>query len=118
VTIVFETARSARIDDYADATGPPGVAARDTGVRSAVGTPITVEGRLWGIVVAGSRREQPLPADSETRLASFTGLVATAIANAESRAGLTGLQWSRPHCGASRRWWRVGFRLRRCSRRL
>ena len=91
VTIVFETARSARIDDYAGATGPLGVAARDTGVRSAVGTPITVEGRLWGIVVAGSRREQPLPADSETRLASFTGLVATAIANAESRAGLAGL---------------------------
>jgi GAF domain-containing protein len=91
VTIVFEKARSARIDDYADATGSLGVAARDTGVRSAVGTPITVEGRLWGIVVAGSRLEQPLPADSETRLASFTGLVATAIANAESRAGLAGL---------------------------
>jgi signal transduction histidine kinase len=91
VTIVFETARSARIDKYDDATGPLGLAARDTGVRSAVGTPITVEGQLWGIVVAGSRREQPLPADTEARLASFTELVATAIANTESRAGLARL---------------------------
>jgi GAF domain-containing protein len=91
VTIVSETARSARIDNYADATGPLGAAARDTGVRSAVGTPITLESDLWGIVVAGSRREQPLPADTEARLASFTELVATAIANAESRAGLAGL---------------------------
>src|SRR5439155_1671968 len=32
--------------------------------------------------------EQPLPADTEARLASFTELVATAIANAESRAEL------------------------------
>ncbi len=91
VTIVFETGRSRRIDNYVDATGQLGVVARDAGVRSAVGAPITVESHLWGIVVAGSRAEQPLPADTETRLASFTELVATAIANAESRAGLAGL---------------------------
>ena len=29
-------------------------------------------------------REQPLPADTEARLAGFTELVATAIANAEA----------------------------------
>jgi GAF domain-containing protein len=90
-TIVFETGRSARIDSYADASGPIGVAVRETGVRSAVGTPITVEGRLWGVMVAGSRGEQALPADAEARLASFTELLATTIANAESRAGVTRL---------------------------
>jgi signal transduction histidine kinase/putative methionine-R-sulfoxide reductase with GAF domain len=90
-TIVFETGRSARLDDYAAATGSLGAAARDTGVRSAVGTPIAAEGRLWGIVVAGSRSEQPLPADTEARLASFTELVATAIANADSRAAIARL---------------------------
>ncbi|MEA2198762.1 MAG: hypothetical protein QOJ25_2813 [Solirubrobacteraceae bacterium] len=88
VTIVFEAGRPARIDNYAEASGPVGVAARETGFRSAVGTPIIVEGRLWGIVVAGSSVEQPLPADAEARLASFTELVATAVANAESRAEL------------------------------
>jgi signal transduction histidine kinase len=91
ITIVFETARSARMDGYADASGPLGVIAREGGVRSAVATPILVEGRVWGIAIGGSRGEQPLPADTEARLASFTELVATAVANAESRAGLVRL---------------------------
>jgi GAF domain-containing protein len=46
-TIVFETGRSARIDDYGDVSGPVGLAVREGGVRAAVGTPIVVEGRLW-----------------------------------------------------------------------
>ena len=91
VTIVFETTRSARIDSLADASGPMGVAARESGIRAAVGTPILVEGRLWGVVIAGSTQEEPLPPHTEARLASFTELVATAIANAESRAGLARL---------------------------
>jgi GAF domain-containing protein len=90
-TIVFETGRPARIESYDDASGPIGVAARETGVRSGVGTPITVEGRLWGVMVAGSLGEQALPADAEARLASFTELLAATIANAESRAGVTRL---------------------------
>jgi signal transduction histidine kinase len=85
---VFETGRPARIDSYADASGPVGVSARETGFRSAVATPIIVEGHLWGMMIAGSSVEQPVPADTEQRLASFTELVATAIANAESRAAL------------------------------
>jgi len=89
-TLVFEAGRPARIDSYADATGPVGVAGRQAGIRSSIGTPIIVEGRLWGAMSAGSI-EQPLPADTEERLAQFTELVATAIANAESRAGLTRL---------------------------
>ena len=64
---------------------------RERGIRSAVGTPIIVEGRLWGLIVAGSVLEQPLPPDTEARLASFTELVATAVANAESRAALARL---------------------------
>ena len=90
-TIVFETGRPARMDNYGDASGPIGVASGETGVRSAVATPIVVEGRLWGVMTADSTMEQPLPADSEVRLASFTELVATAISNAESRAGLARL---------------------------
>ena len=89
-TIVFKTGRSARIDRYADmSSGPLGVGVRDAGIRSSVATPIIVEGRLWGVIVAGSFVEEPLPPDSEARLAGFTELVATAIANAENRAALT-----------------------------
>ena len=90
-TLVLETGRPARMDRYADASGPVGAAAQAAGLRSAVATPIIVEGRLWGLIAAGSTLEQPMPADTEARLASFAELVATAIANAESRAALTRL---------------------------
>jgi signal transduction histidine kinase len=91
-TMVFETGRPVRVDSYADsASGPLGVvSSREMGNRSAVGTPIIVEGRLWGTIGAGSTLEQ-LPPDAEARLVSFAELVATAIANAESRAALTRL---------------------------
>jgi signal transduction histidine kinase len=87
-TLVFETGRPARIDSYADASGPVNVIAREVDLRSAVGTPIFVEGHLWGMIGVGSSQEQPLPPDTEARLASFTELVVTAIANAESRSAL------------------------------
>jgi signal transduction histidine kinase len=87
-TLVFETGRSVRIDGHTDASGPMGDSARERGVRSSVATPIVVEGRLWGTIGAGSTGEQPLPPDTEARLADFTELVATAIANADSRAAL------------------------------
>ena len=83
--MVLQTGRSARIDDFSAATDPIGVAAREAGVKSAVGSPIVVEGHLWGVMTATST-EGPLPPDTEARLASFTELVATAIANAESSA--------------------------------
>jgi PAS domain S-box-containing protein len=82
--IVYRTGRPARLDDFSDASGPIGRRGRETGYRSAVGSPITVQGRLWGVVTAASSVAEPLPVDTETRLASFTELVATAIANAES----------------------------------
>ena len=90
-TLVYQTGRAARLESYADASGPLGVGARERGVRSAVGTPVMVEGRLWGVLGVGSILEQPMPPDAEARLASFAELVATAIANAESHAALTRL---------------------------
>ena len=54
-TLVFETGRSVRIDNYASASGPLCMIARDTGIRTAVASPIIVEGRLWGMM--GARLE-------------------------------------------------------------
>jgi signal transduction histidine kinase len=85
--LVFRTHRAARIDDYADASGAFADVARDWAYRAAVGVPIDVEGRLWGVMIAGSRVE-PLPPGTEERLSGFTQLVATAIANAEARAAV------------------------------
>jgi signal transduction histidine kinase len=87
-TMIFQTRRPARIDDYASASGPLAEAAREFGLRAAVGVPVSVEGRLWGVMLVGSLSE-PLPADTETRLAGFTELAGTAIANAEAQAALT-----------------------------
>jgi signal transduction histidine kinase len=88
-TLVFETGRPARIDSYGDASGPLSATARETGLGSAIATPIIVEGRLWGMIGVGTSLEKPLPADTEARLASFTELVAMAVANAESHAALS-----------------------------
>jgi signal transduction histidine kinase len=90
-TLVFRTGRAARIDSYADASGPLGVAAHEDGVGSGVGTPVIVAGRLWGVMAAYSPLGRSMPADAEARLANFTELVATAIANADSRAELARL---------------------------
>ena len=90
-TVVAETGASARIESYADASGPIGAAVRQAGVRTVVGTPIIVDGLLWGMAAAGSRMDKPLPVDAEARLASFTELLATAVANAESRGELSRL---------------------------
>jgi signal transduction histidine kinase len=87
-TLVLDTGRPARIDDYEDATGDAAEVARMQGVRSAVGAPIFVGGRLWGLVVVGSSADELLPPGAELRLAGFTELVATAIANAEARHAL------------------------------
>src|ERR1700677_3109879 len=81
-TLVHRTGRAARIDDYADASGAFAANARERGVRSAVATPIMVEGHLWGALGVGTSAEQPLPPDAEARLASFAELMATAVANA------------------------------------
>ena len=103
-TLVFETGRPVRIDRYADSSsGPIGAAIRETGIRetgiretgiretgirSAVRTPILVEGRLWGMIAAGSTLEQPLPADTEARLASSPSWWRRRSRTAESRAEL------------------------------
>ena len=66
-----------------------GARGRELGVRSAVGAPITLEGRLWGVIIALWQREGPVPVkDAEGLLVGFTELLASAIANAESRAEL------------------------------
>jgi signal transduction histidine kinase len=86
--MVFETGRPGRLDGYGEARGVLGVTGRELGMRSSAGTPIIVEGKVWGVVVAGSTVSESLPADIEGRLGSFTELVAMAVANAESRAAL------------------------------
>jgi signal transduction histidine kinase len=89
-TLVFQTGRAARIEDYAGASGPAAEGARKLGLRGSAGVPISVGGRLWGVMFVAHTGEEPLPAGTEARLAGFTDLAATAIANAQARAELRG----------------------------
>jgi signal transduction histidine kinase len=86
---VFRTGRAARILGYQNASGAVAARFRDLGLRTAVGAPIIVDGRLWGAAIIGSRKPDPLPADTEARMAGFTDMVATAVANAQTRAELS-----------------------------
>jgi signal transduction histidine kinase len=60
-----------------------------TRTDTSVGVPIVVEGFPWGVMVASWQRPDALPADVESRMADFTALVGTAIANAQGRAELS-----------------------------
>jgi GAF domain-containing protein/two-component sensor histidine kinase len=87
-TQVFRTGRSARVTpaDLASVGGPDAEFLRSIGYLHQVACPILLEGRLWGVITMNS--EEELPPGTEERLEKFTDLVATAIANAESRGEL------------------------------
>jgi signal transduction histidine kinase len=87
IQAVRRTGRPARVDDLAADGSEVADVIRREGLRSAVASPIHVGGRLWGAIAASSR-QGPFPAGAEQRMADFTELAATAIANAESRAEL------------------------------
>jgi len=89
-TTVYRMGRTARREITAEQVTDPGTlsdAIRAMGFFSTVSAPIVVEGELWGVVTASSS-EESLPADTERRIESFSELVATAIANAQSRGEL------------------------------
>jgi signal transduction histidine kinase len=73
------------MDSYESSSGTLAEAAREAGMRSAVGAPVIVEGRVWGVMLASWQKTEALLADTEERMAQFTGLIATAIANAQNR---------------------------------
>jgi signal transduction histidine kinase len=83
---VQRSGRPARIEGYDEAPGAGAAVGRAMGLRSSVGAPIVVDGELWGVMIASSKADEPLPADTEARIADFTELVATAISNTEARA--------------------------------
>ena len=76
--LVQRTGGPARIDSYETVAGPIGARVREVGVRAAVGVPIIVDGRVWGLAAVGSRRG-PMPADTEVRISRFAELTATAL---------------------------------------
>ena len=87
--MVFRAGRGARMDSHDGVAGPDAKYISDLGIYSGVGSPIMVDGNLWGSAVVGSLRPHTLPPDTEERVRDFADLAATAIADAEARAQLT-----------------------------
>jgi len=84
------TGRPARVEDYTDLPGALAAGARESRLNATAGAPIIVNGSIWG-AMGMSSPDAPLPAHAEERLAEFTELVATAIANGEAHDELTRL---------------------------
>jgi sugar diacid utilization regulator len=78
-TVVQRTGRPARMDSYDNVAGSIAVRARVVGVRAAVGVPIIVDGRVWGLAAVGSVQPGPMPADTEVRVSRFAELIAAAF---------------------------------------
>ena len=76
--VLQRTGRPARMDTYDNATGTLPELVRAIGLRAAVGVPVIVDGRLWGLA-AGSDRPGPMPADTEAHVSHCAELIATAL---------------------------------------
>jgi hypothetical protein len=78
-TLVQRSGQPARIDSYDNVAGPIAARVRAVGVRAAVGVPIIVDGRVWGLAAVGSLQHGPMPADTEVHISRFAELIATAL---------------------------------------
>jgi PAS domain S-box-containing protein len=81
---VLRTGRPQRIDDYERAGGTLAEQLHGLGYRSSVAAPIAVGGRLWGALIASTRRPEGMAERSERRLCDFADLVAQALSNADA----------------------------------
>jgi hypothetical protein len=77
--LVQRSGRPARIDSYDNVAGLVAARVRAVGVRSAVGVPIIVNRRVWGLAAVGSLQPGPMPADTEVRIGRFAELIAAAV---------------------------------------
>jgi sugar diacid utilization regulator len=77
--LVQRSGRPARMDSYDNFAGPVAARVRAVGVQAAVGVPIVVDGRVWGLAAVGSVQPGPMPADTEVRISGFAELIATAL---------------------------------------
>ena len=85
---IARTGRPERVDSYAGLGGRLAESLRQLGFQAAVGTPVVVEGELWGAVIVSTVEPEPFPPGAEDRIAGFAELVAQALANAEAREQL------------------------------
>lgn len=77
--MVQRTARPARMDSYENVAGSIAARVRKVGFRAAVGAPVILDGRVWGLATVGSAEPGPMPADTEAGISGFAELIGTAV---------------------------------------
>ena len=77
--VVQRSGRPARMDTLDNVTGALAELVRAIGLRAAVGVPVIIDGRVWGLAAVGSDRPGPMPADTEVHLSHCAELIATAL---------------------------------------
>ncbi|WP_200926820.1 GAF domain-containing protein [Sphaerimonospora mesophila] len=80
--IVLETGRAVHITNYADATWKMARWARERGYFAAIGTPILVDGGLWGVLKAFYHVDEDAPDHVDEHMLELTELVTIAISSA------------------------------------
>ena len=85
---VHRTGWARRKEGYEAAAGMIAATVRELGIRAAVASPIVVEGAVWGMIAVLSRNPEPLPLDTEARLAEFSRHAGIAVANDKSSSDL------------------------------
>jgi len=76
---VLRTRGPARMDSYENVAGALATQVRAIGIRAAVGVPVIVDGRVWGLATVGSAQPDPIPPDTEVRISGFAELVAGVV---------------------------------------
>ena len=60
-TIMLRSGLPVRMTSYEGLSGPVAALMRELGIRSSVGAPIVVDGRVWGTISVASKKPEPFP---------------------------------------------------------
>jgi hypothetical protein len=96
---VQRTGGPARMDSYENVDSVLATQVRGVGIHAAVGVPVIVDGRMWGLAAVGMARPGPMPTDTEVRISGFAELIASAVVaghREEQRRQLLGDASQRP----------------------
>src|SRR3954452_24420154 len=81
---VVRSGKAQRVERYEEVNGTLSATVRGVGYRAGVAAPVSVGGKLWGVLAGAMMTDEPLREGLEQRLCDFADLVAQALANADA----------------------------------
>jgi sugar diacid utilization regulator len=77
--MVQRTGGPARMVSYESSAASPAARIRAMGLHAAVGVPVIVDGRVWGLAAVGWAEPEPMPTGTEARISAFAELIGIAV---------------------------------------